>query len=737
VIHALTLALACTWPLPFTAPLAQGDEPAADSSEMPAADPELPEPPTPAPAQPPAPSPPGTALSRRLEAVSTAQAETVVRAAAVSPRTDQAATVSVVVPDESPRAYDDLAALLAEVPGVNVVRTGSLGKLTTITLRGSNPDQVRIYVDGVPVNIAAGGGVDISTLPIGDIERVEVYRGASPLEFGESALGGIVAITTRTPGATRARARTGGGSFGTMFGDVSGGGRVGRLRLYLGLHGFSSRGDFPYVNDNMTALNSADDVTLPRPNNDVLQGDGVLRVALTLAGRRTLDLGAIGFARDEGLPGTGGSPTMSARFQTTRGLAYLHYRSRDDLGSGGRLSARLFASWQRDRLNDRAQESGVGSASLTHDTTTVVGANAQAARPLTDWARIAAVLEGRHEGYQPVNDLAAVPAGVPARRIAGVAGVEVDLRWRWANLDFIPSARLEAMQDAVSRRDVRGVPLPDMPAVFRQLPVLRAALVRPLVERPTLKIDIKANAGRYARVPSFVELYGNGTAFVLGNAGLSPEQGTNADVGLSLDRTGGWLRITSRTTLFGARVDDLIQWQYSSFGGQARADNIGRARIAGVEQEVRLQLARWGRLIGQGTYLDARDESDNTATHDKQLPFHPRWRAYLRSEVAEVALPAALELGAYADADGRFQTYSDGANLVDRHPRVLVGCGLSLAAPRAGLRLTASVANLTDTRREDVDSWALPGRAVFVALAYAPVGGDDGGATSFDPRYAQ
>ena len=42
---------------------------------------------------------------------------------------------------------------------------------------------------------------------------------------------------------------------------------------------------------------------------------------------------------------------MSARFATTRGLAYLHYRSRDDLGAGGRLSARLFASWQRDRLD--------------------------------------------------------------------------------------------------------------------------------------------------------------------------------------------------------------------------------------------------------------------------------------------------------------------------------------------------------------------------------------------------
>ena len=88
-----------------------------------------------------------------------------------------------------------------------------------------------------------------------------------------------------------------------MFGDVSGGGQVGRLRLYVGLHGFSLRGDFPYLNDNMTALNPADDVTLTSPNNDALRGDGVLRGALTLTGRRTLDLGLIGFARDEGLPG--------------------------------------------------------------------------------------------------------------------------------------------------------------------------------------------------------------------------------------------------------------------------------------------------------------------------------------------------------------------------------------------------------------------------------------------------
>ena len=635
MIRSLTLTLTFTFTLAwtFTSP-ARADEPPTESPERPADEATDPEPspePVAVPAAELAPSP--------IAAPSpTAATETVVRASSplsVQPRADQAAAASVVLPDESPRAYDDLGALLAEVPGVNIVRTGSLGKLTTITLRGSNPDQVRIYVDGVPINIAAGGGVDVSTLPIGDVERVEVYRGASPLEFGESALGGIISITTRTPGTVRASARSGAGSFGTMFGDVSGGGRLGRLRLYVGVHGFSSQGDFTYVNDNMTSLNPADDMTQPRANNDVQQGDGVFRGALTLAGRRTLDLGLIGFGRDEGLPTTGGNPTVNARFQTMRGLAYLHYRSRDDLGPGGRLSARLFASSQRDRLTDRGRELGMGGASLTHDTTVVAGANAHAARPLGDWARLAAVLEGRQETYEPVNDLALVPAGVPARRLTGVAGAELDLRWRWADLDFIPSARVEAMQDTVSRRDIRGVPIADAPSVFRASPVLRAALVRPLVDRPTVKVDFKANVGRYARVPSFVELYGNGTSLVLGNADLIPEHGTNADVGVWIDRMGDWLGLTSRTTLFGARVDDLIIWQYTSWG-QARADNIGRARVAGVEQELRLALGRWSRVVGQGTFLDARDESDNTATHGKQIPYHPRWRAYLRPELTRI-----------------------------------------------------------------------------------------------------
>jgi iron complex outermembrane receptor protein len=667
----------------------------------------------------------GAPAPRPLEAVVTARPEP-----AATPREDKAAAASVVRPEDSPRVYDDLGSLLLEVPGVTVTRTGSLGAYSTLTLRGANPDEVRIYLDGVPLNVAAGGAVDVSTLPLGDVERVEVYRGTTPLAFGESALGGIVSITTRTPGAARVAARAGAGSFGSEFGDVSAGGRAGRVRLYLGLHGLAARGDYPYLNDNGTALNTADDFYGPRPNNDALQGDGVFRAALTLAGRRTLGLGLIAFGRDEGLAGRGAFPTMTARFGTARGLATLRYESRDDLGPGGRLSVAAFASEQRDRLRDPNGELG-GAPTREHATTQSFGVNAYAARPLGDWARAAVVLEGRRETYAPADDLAAVPFGIPARRLVGVAGGELDLRVRRLDLDVIPSVRAEAMEDLVSGSDLFGAPATH-PEVRRVMPVWRLGLVRPLGAEAALK----ANVGRYGRAPSFLELYGSSNSRLLGNIDLLPERGTNADLGLWLDHAGARAAVASRTTVFAALADDLIVWQYTSWG-QGRADNIGQARVWGVEQELRLAAGRWARLVGQYTYLVATDRSGTLATEGRQLPFHPRHHLYARPEIVRVPFPGGLEAAVYADADVRGETYADGANLARFPTRLLLGAGVSVARPGSHLRLTASAANLTDTRTADGLDWPLPGRSVFVALAFTPVGaGDEPVPPAFDPRTA-
>ncbi len=458
-------------------------------------------------------------------------------------REDRTSAGSVVRPAASPRAFDDLGQILLEVPGVITTRTGSLGSYATISLRGSSPDEVRIYLDGVPLNGASGGAVDVSALPLGDVERVEVYRGTSPLAFGESALGGIVSITTRTPGAPRLDMRGGVASFGTRYADLTGGGQVGRLKLYAGVHGLSARGDYGYRNDNGTAANPGDDVYMARQNNDLREASGVLRAALDLPGRRSLNLGGIGFGREQGLTGRGANPTVWARFATSRGLGYLRYQSRDDLGPGGELTAQVYASDQRDRIRDPEGELGVGGPHQSREVSQALGTTVNGSRPLTDWLRVAAVLEARRETFQSSDAVDTVPVGIPARRSTGVAGTELDVYARQLNLDVIASARLELVNDVVTQ----GATVD--PATTHRLPVVRAGLVRPLGAHATLK----ANLGRYARMPTFIEFYGNGTGRLVGNADLLPERGTNGDVALWIDRE----RVTSRTAVFGAMVDDL------------------------------------------------------------------------------------------------------------------------------------------------------------------------------------
>jgi outer membrane receptor protein involved in Fe transport len=631
-----------------------------------------------------------------------------------APRADALAAASVTFPAASPRAFDDLGDQLLEVPGVAVTRSGGVGDFATVSLRGSNPDEVRFYVDGVPLTVASGGSIDISTLPLGDVERVEIYRGTTPVAFAESALGGIVSITTRAPTARRLTLRAGAGSFGTMYGDATAAAAAGRWHVYAGLHAISGANGFDYRNDLGTGATPGDDVNSVRQNDHLAQLDGVVRAAIDLRGRRQLTLGLIGFTRDHGLPGIAIMLTRTeARFATARGIAYAAYDSRDDLGAGGRVHAQLFASAMRDRFIDPRGEIGA-IAARTDDNTRQIGAMATASRPFAGWVRGAAIAEGRRETFQPVNQLDVTPVGVPAERLVAAGGAELGLWWRRLDLDIVPSARLEAVRDVVSGRDsVLQRQRPASAPITHLLPVVRLSVARTLSPRVTLK----ANAGHYGRTPSFLELYGD-TGPLLGNPLLRPESGWTGDLAADYRFPGDRLSVSGRSTLFAARVDDLIEWVPISYN-QARVDNLGRARIAGVEQDLGVEVGRHLGVMAQATYLDARDASASLAHNGKQLPLRPRVHAYLRPQLRRLALGRALTAGAYVEGDLRAGAYFDSANIVGQGTRLLVGAGVEIGAARGGLRLTVSAKNLTDSRALDVIQFPLPGRSVFASLMWS------------------
>lgn len=89
----------------------------------------------------------------------------------------------------------DLGEVLARTEGVAIQRAGGLGSGTRVSLNGLTDNQIRIFIDGIPLEFA-GYTLDIANVPVGLIQRVEIYKGVVPIEFGADALGGAINLVT-------------------------------------------------------------------------------------------------------------------------------------------------------------------------------------------------------------------------------------------------------------------------------------------------------------------------------------------------------------------------------------------------------------------------------------------------------------------------------------------------------------------------------------------------------------
>lgn len=89
--------------------------------------------------------------------------------------------------------------LLRYIPGIEIQARGPFGSQSDITLRGGTFQQVLIIVDGVRVNDPNTGHFT-TYIPIapGEIDRIEVLKGASSAIYGSDAVGGVVNIVTKT-----------------------------------------------------------------------------------------------------------------------------------------------------------------------------------------------------------------------------------------------------------------------------------------------------------------------------------------------------------------------------------------------------------------------------------------------------------------------------------------------------------------------------------------------------------
>ncbi len=129
--------------------------------------------------------------------------------------------------------------LLQTTVGVAVTRDGGIGQTTSVRIRGAEGDQTVTLIDGIRLedSSAISGNFNFSNLLVGNIDRIEILRGADSVAWGSRAIGGVVNIVTAKPteqlsGAVRAeygykdnRQLVGqiGGTFGAVSASLGGG----------------------------------------------------------------------------------------------------------------------------------------------------------------------------------------------------------------------------------------------------------------------------------------------------------------------------------------------------------------------------------------------------------------------------------------------------------------------------------------------------------------------------------
>ena len=149
-----------------------------------------------------------------------AEAEPVVVSATRTdiPLDQSPASVSVIdSQDIDAKQIERVSDALREVPGLNVVQTGTPGQLTSVFMRGLPSEDMQVLLDGIPINQGLAGQFDFANLTTDDVGRIEVARGPQSTIYGPRALAGVVQIFTKQgngpPGITLSSE---GGSYDTF-----------------------------------------------------------------------------------------------------------------------------------------------------------------------------------------------------------------------------------------------------------------------------------------------------------------------------------------------------------------------------------------------------------------------------------------------------------------------------------------------------------------------------------------
>ncbi len=504
--------------------------------------------------------------------------------------------------------------LLRREAGVLVTNTTTNAEGYSVEARGfgnggGNGCRTLVLIDGRRANEPDSGCVDWTFVALDQVERIEVVRGPGSAAYGDNAVGGVIAISTRgasESGETLAALSAERASFDAERVDAVVSQRFGALRV-------SANGGF----DDTAGYRTRADLNDKRWGLDLgwdLADGGRVGLSGGYASSERSRPGALGAGEVQDDP-TQASPSLDSGRERERFL-----RGTLDLGLPyeWRLQATPYAR-HADARNVFDDGFFAFESDADHDT---VGLDFQVGRDFT-WAgrqiRLLAGGELRQDDIEAASSFASSDA---RRQIWGVF-VQAEA---WLREDLLLALGLRRDRSDLEGRTTSapGQRFDAEDGVWSP----RAALTWRFHEQASAYVAY----GRGFRFPNLDETFG----FFGFSPELSPERAHSVETGATWRSE----RLELRGVLYAMWVEDEIYFDPLAppFG---QNDNVDEVRHEGVELSARAALAPWLDAVASYTRDDVEVTRDAVAALEgERLPITPENRGVL---ALEAALPFGLE----------------------------------------------------------------------------------------------
>lgn len=643
--------------------------------------------------------------------------------------------VTIVHVDERTGETRGLAEAVGAAVGAEARSLGGLGSFSSIAVRGASPGHTQVLVDGVALSRLGTTTVDLSRFELDGFGELELYRGGVPVELGGAGVGGALNLVTRVgrgADGERWHVTLGGGSFGARSLRVRhGDGDADTGTAYTIAAGYAgATGDFRFFDDGGTNLTFADDRLSTRANNGFDEVDGVARVAGRRGALRWVG-GARLLGKRQGVPGAAWDQALHTRLDSAGAIADGSVTA-DEPGDVRGLVLRGGAHVAAEAQAFHDPEDEIGLATQDRRYLTLAGGTQAAAALARGAHRATAAVELRADRFSDRELGAADGLRTQGTRAGAALALADDLGMFGGRLAVEPALRLEVLRTDPLADGNNGEPI-ELATRTEWLASPRLA-ARALV---TSDLALKASGGRYSRVPTALELFGD-RGFIVGSPELKSERGWVADGGVVWAPGRGRAhldRVFVEAAGFWARPRDPIVL-ISTGGVVARPVNLPGARLRGAELVASARLARTFTAAVNYTLTDTRGASMQPSLDGKRLPGRSLHALYARGDVARRVRGHLAAV--FADASFTSGSFLDENNLAEIPARWLYGAGGKVELG-AGFTLAVEVKNLRDNRIErvpldpaprpdlaripraiaDAAGYPLPGRAVYLRLDWS------------------